>query len=140
MMAVLLAVCAPGGNSLGLAAGIFVVNRGAALVQCGLLIALLLSSRFLGLSWHPPAFGIALGVAVLTTFDLAMFSLRAEFTSATGKEILNLLTTGTYLICVLLWIGYLRVPEAEPDSSSLAVLPHDEVETWNTEFQHLLRD
>jgi hypothetical protein len=140
MMAVLLAVSAPGGNSLGLAAGIFVVNRGAALVQCGLLIALLLSSRFLGLSWHPPAFGIALGVAVLTTFDLAMFSLRAEFTSATGKEILNLLTTGTYLICVLLWIGYLRVPEAEPDSSSLAVLPHDEVETWNTEFQHLLRD
>jgi len=49
-----------------------------------------------------------------------------------------LLTTGTYLACVSIWTGYLLTPEPEP--VSLAVVPHDEVETWNTELQHLLRD
>ncbi len=108
------------------------------MVQSGLLLALLLFSRFLGLSWRRPAFGIALGLGIVTSVDLAMFALRAEFTSRAGAEFLNLLITGTYLVCVSIWIGYLLAPEPEP--ASLAVVPHDEVETWNTELQHLLRD
>ena len=136
---VLLAIYAPGGNSAKWYAGILVVNRGAAMVQSGLLLALLLFSRFLGLSWRRPAFGITLGLAVLTSLDLAMFTLRAEFASEVAAEFLDLLITGTYFICVSIWIGYLRAPEFEP-AASLAVVPPDEVETWNTELQHLLRD
>ena len=135
---VLLAVYAPGDNSAKWIAGIAVVNRGAAMVQCGLLISLLLFSRFLGLSWRRPAFGIALGLGILTSVDLANSALRAEFTSAVAADFLDLLITGTYLVCVSIWIGYLLAPEPEP--ASLAVVPHDEVETWNTELQHLLRD
>jgi len=138
VVAVLLAVFAPGGNTKWYA-GIFVVNRGAAMVQSGLLLSLLLFSRFSGLSWRRPTFGIALGLAVLTSLDLAMFALRATFTSKTGVEFLNLLIPCTYLICVSIWIRYSRAPEPEP-AASLAVVPHDEVETWNTELQHLLRD
>lgn len=137
VMGVLLAVYAPGGNSARFTAGIFVVNRGAAMVQCGLLLALLLFSRFLGLSWRRPVFGIALGLAVLTSLDLATFALRAAFTSEVARELLNLLITGTYLICVLIWIGYLLAPEFE--SASLTVVPRDEVETWNKELKQFLR-
>jgi hypothetical protein len=136
-MGILLAVYAPGGDSSRLLAGILVVNRGAAMVQCGLLLSLLLFSRFLGLSWHRFAFGIALGLGILTSVDLAMFALRAEFTSEAGKEFLNLLITGTYLVCVSIWIAYLLAPELKP--VSLTVIPHDEVETWNTELQQLLK-
>jgi hypothetical protein len=139
VMGVLLAVYAPGDNSAKWYAGVFVVNRGAAMVQSGLLLSLLLFSRFLGLSWRRPAFGIALGLGVLTSVDLATYALRAEFTSTVGGEFLNLLITGAYLVCVSIWIGYLRAPELEP-AASLAIVPHDEVETWNTELQHLLRD
>ena len=135
---VLLAVYAPGGNSVRWFAGVLAVNRGAAVVQSGLLLSLLLFSRFLGLSWRRPAFGIALGLGVLTSVYLANYALRAEFTSRSGADFLNLLTTGTYLVCVSIWIGYLLAPEPEP--ASLAVVPHDEVETWNTELQQLLRD
>ena len=108
------------------------------MVQSGLLLALLLFSRFLGLSWRRSAFGIALGLAVLTSLDLAMFALRAAFTSEAAAEFLDLLITGTYFICVLIWIGYLLSPELEPASPT--VVSGDEVETWNTELQHLLRD
>jgi hypothetical protein len=134
---VLLAVYAPGNNSVRWHAGISVVNRGAAMVQCGLLLALLLFSRFLGLSWRRPAFGITLGLGVLTSVDLAASALRAEFTSDLAREFLNLLTTGAYLVCVSIWVGYLRAPGLEP--APLAVVPQDEVETWNRELQHLVR-
>lgn len=133
----LLAVYAPGDSSAKWYAGVFVVNRGAAMVQSGLLLALLLFSRFLGLSWRRPAFGITLGLGILTSIDLATHAIRAEFVSAVAAEYLNLLITGTYLICVSIWIGYLLAPELEP--ASLTVVPNDEVETWNREFQQLLR-
>jgi hypothetical protein len=135
---VLLAVCAPGDSRFGFVSNILVVNRGAAMVQSGLLLALLLFSRFLGLSWRRSTFGIALGVGILTSVDLAMFALRAEFASAVAAVYLDLLITGTYLVCVSVWIRYSLAPELEP--ASLTVVSRDEVETWNTELQHLLRD
>lgn len=140
VVGVLLAIFAPGDNSAKWIAGVSIVTRGAAMVQCGLLLSLLLSSRFLGLSWRRPAFGITLGLGILTSVDLAVHAVRAEFSSDVWVPYLDLLATGTYLICVLIWIGYLLAPELEP--ASFAVVPHDynEVETWNTELQHLLRD
>lgn len=138
IMGVLLAVYAPGDSSARWHAGVYVVNRAAAMVQCGMLLSLLLFSRFLGLSWRRSAFGITLGLGILTSVDLATSALRAEFTGDITREFLNLMITGASFICVLIWIGYLLAPEPEP--ASLAALPHDEVETWNTEFQHLLRD
>ena len=137
VMGVLLAVYAPGNNTAKWYAGIFVVNRGAAMVQCGLLLSLLLFARFLGLSWRRPAFGIALGLGVLTSVDLATYALRAAFASEGAAELSDLLVTGAYLVCVSIWIGYLLAPELEP--ASLAVVPRDEVETWNKELQRLVR-
>lgn len=107
------------------------------MVQCGLLICLLLFSRFLGLSWRRPAFGIALGLGILTSVDLATSAIRVEFTSDGTRDFLNLLIAVASLVCVSIWIGYLRAPELEP--TSVAVVPHDEVETWNRELQRLVR-
>lgn len=137
IMGLVLAVYAPGNNSVRWHIGVSVVNRGAAIVQCGLLLSLLLSSRFLGLSWRRPAFGIALGLGILTSVDLATSAVRAEFAGAATREFLNLLVTGAAFVCVSIWIGYLLVPELKP--ASLAVVSGDEVETWNKELQHLVR-
>jgi hypothetical protein len=136
-ISVMLAVFAPGENGVRAIAGITVVNRGAAMVQCGSLLSLLLFSRFLGLSWRRPAFGIALGLGVLTSVDLAIYAVRAEFSSGIWVPYLNLLRTSTDFVCILIWIGYLLVPE--PESASPTVVSCEEVETWNTELQHLVR-
>lgn len=138
VMGVLLAVYAPGNNSVRWHAGISVINRGAAMVQCGLLLTLLLLSRFLGLTWRRLAFGITLGLGILASVDVAASALRAEFTSNAAWEFLNLLTTATYLVCVSIWTGYLFAPELEP-AASPTIGPPDEVETWNTELHNLLR-
>lgn len=135
---ILLAVYAPGNNTVRWHTGISVVNRGAAIVQCGLLLFFLLFSRFLGLSWRRAAFGIALGLGIWASVDLAVFALRAEFSSKAAVEVLDLLTSGGYFVCVSTWIGYLLAPELEP--ASPAVVSRDEVETWNREVRHWLRD
>jgi hypothetical protein len=143
---VLLAVYAPGDNSARWFAGVLAVNRGAAMVQSGLLLSLLLFSRFLGVTWHRPAFGIAVGLGVLTSVYLANYALRAEFTGEVAAGFLTLLTTGTYLVCVLIWIEYLWEPApitAGPDDTGVphdTGVPPDEVDTWNTELGHLLKD
>ncbi len=110
-VAVVLAVCAPGDNNVRWIAGLSVINRGAAMVQCGLLLSLLLFSRFLGLSWRRPTFGIALGIGVLTSVELAIRAVRTEFSSEVWMPYLDLLGTGSFLICVSIWIGFLLAPE-----------------------------
>jgi hypothetical protein len=141
--ALLLVTCAviscyvPVGNSIQLTASISVVNRAAAMVQCGLLLCLLLFSRFLGLNWRRMVFGIVLGLSILTSVDVATYALRPYSATETWKEFFNLLTTGSYLICVLIWLGYTLAPESNPVPE--IVVSHDEVEVWNQQLQHLLR-
>jgi hypothetical protein len=138
VIGVLLALYASGDNSVRWVTGVSVVNRGAVMVQCGLLFSLLFFSRFLGLPWGRPAFGITLGLGVLSSGALATYALRAEFISEGWMELLNILITGAYLACVLVWMGYFLAPEVKP--ASLTVVPDDdEVETWNRELQQLLR-
>jgi hypothetical protein len=66
-----------------------------------------------------------------------MFALRAAFTSEAAANCLDLLITGTYLVCVSIWIGYLLAPEL--GLASPTVVAHDEVETWNRELQQFLK-
>jgi hypothetical protein len=137
VISIVLAVYSPGNNTVRWQTGISVINRGAAMVQCGLLLSLLLFSYFLGLTWRRPAIGITLGLGILTSIDLATSALRAEFTSAATRELLNLMVTGSALACVSIWIGYLLVPE--PNPAPVTVVSSDEVETWNKELQRLAR-
>jgi hypothetical protein len=126
--------------------GVLDVNRGAAMVQSGLLLSLLLFSRFLGVTWRRQSFGIALGLAVLTSANFAIYALRAEFTGTAAAIFLNLLLVGTDFASVSIWIAYSWAPASitgGPDDTGgphdMGV-PPDEVDTWNTELGHLLRD
>jgi|SRR5208282_240721 len=134
---ILLAVLAPGGKSPRWLVGVVVINRGAAMVQTGLLLSLLLFSRFLGLSWRRHAFGITLGLGIMTSVDVATYALRAELVSWDWTRFLNWIITGTYFVCVSIWTRYLLMPELKP--VPVTGVPDAEVETWNKEFQHLLR-
>ena len=133
--ALLLAAYAPAsGNRL--MGGLFMASRGAAMIQCGVMLFLLCFSRFFGLSRRNYAFGIALGLGILATADLATFALRAELAES-WTPFLNSLTSGSYLICVLVWLGYLLAPERKPVLIT-SVSPKD-LEDWNSELQQLLR-
>jgi hypothetical protein len=112
-----------------------VFDRTASILQCGLLVALFGFSGYFGLSWRNHVFGIALGMGVLASVELA----SAAVLSATGSvfgSYLDLLRMATYHACVLTWIVYLWRPEVAP--SGLDRVPgHAELEIWGDELQHL---
>lgn len=132
VVGILCAVYAPGDDGAKLISGLAAINRGVAIVQCGLLVFLMCFSRLLGLSWRGFAFGIALGVGVLSSVDIAAFAIRAQGNSEEWTRALNLLTTGSYLICSLIWLGYILAPERK--ISVEANVSGDEVDNWNREL------
>src|SRR5882762_1574607 len=93
------AAYAPGEDGMWLIGGLAVVSRGVAVIQSGLLVFLLGFSRLFGLSWRGCAFGIALGMGVLSSVDLVTSAIRAQMVGEEWVKALNLLTTGSYLIC-----------------------------------------
>jgi len=130
------AVFAPGEDGGRLIGGLAVINRGIGIVQCGLLVFLMCFARLLGLAWRGFAFGIALGVGVLSGIDIATYAIRAQLVDEGWMRTLNLFTTGSYLICSLIWLGYILAPESK--TSVVTNVAGNEVDDWNRELQRWL--
>lgn len=86
------------------------LNFSANLTKIGLLLALILLTRTLGISWRSLPAGIALGFGISATAEIA------------GSALLSLLQRHAYIgidlirmvafhVCVLIWLIYLLLPE-----------------------------
>jgi len=134
LAAIALAVYIPAtGNRL--MGGLYMAARGASLIQCGVVLFLIGFSQFFGLSRRNYAFGIAMGLGLFSAADFATFALRTLLADS-WTSFLNDLTAGSYLICVLVWLGYLLAPERKP---VFATVSAKDLEDWNSELQQLLR-
>jgi hypothetical protein len=117
---------------------VFVVqllNRTASILQCGLLCALFLFAAHLGLSWRSHLFGIALGVGVLASSDLAASAI-SSLTGLVHHVSLNYFLLVAYHVCVLIWIYYLLAPER---SYAPKTLPQHDLDHWNVELERLIK-
>lgn len=113
-----------------------VLDRTASILQCGLLIGLFLFSGYLGLSWRSYLFGIALGMGVFASTDLAIFAIRSQTGDAYNNP-LNYLSMAVYHGCVLVWMVYLLSPE-RISQYKVKAIPENDLETWNQEIQRML--
>lgn len=80
------------------------LQRSVRLVQCGLILFLLLFSRFLGVSRRQHSFGLALGFGVFASVELALLVLAPG--GLLQRESVNLINTATYNLSILIWLGY----------------------------------
>jgi hypothetical protein len=110
------------------------LQQTASLVQIGLLVCLFAISAFLKLPWRNFAFGIALGIGIVAAVDLSAAVIKTHFGLA-GNQWINLATLGTYVLCVLVWMFYLWLPERV--QSAAPKLPEHDLEVWNEELQRL---
>jgi hypothetical protein len=128
-------------NSSGNSSGTFIfivhaLDRGASILQCGLLLTLFFLSRYLDLPWRSPMFGIALGVGIVASVGLVIAAIRTQL-GISGRVALDFTTMATYHCCVVLWLFYLLVPERRPQL--VTELPQTDLEVWNNELESLLR-
>jgi hypothetical protein len=115
----------------------YALDRAVSVLQCGLLISLFAFSRYFALSWRSHAFGIALGLGIFASVELATSSVWLHLGDF-GNRAVNLFTMATYHLCVLIWMFYLIRPE-EPTSYFSNPPPKHDLEIWNNELQRLVQ-
>ena len=102
-------------------AGLLSLERSVRVMQCGLVLFLLMFSRYLGISRRHRSFGIALGFGIFAAVELAVFGLRV--TGELNPTALTLASMSSYDVAVLTWLCYFAVPAAEQRRSETLLQP-----------------
>ncbi len=136
LIAVIVAASTSGTDSDKFLAGLFAMERSVELVQGGLLFFLFILSSSLGLQWKHHTLGIALGFGVVTSVDLAAFTLRAQL-GMVSHGILSLISSAGYDCAVLIWL--VTVYARKPVHQFNQQISRWDVEAWNHALEGLLR-
>jgi hypothetical protein len=137
IVAVVLVAYASGNETDQVTVALNAVDRTASIVQCGLLVLLVLLSRFLSFSWRSYVFGIALGLGIFASVELGVSAVRAHTTGVVPvNDFLTMFTMGVYHCCVLFWIITLLLPER--GASRVTVVPAHNLDRWNDALSRLL--
>jgi hypothetical protein len=113
LVALVVAASNAGSNISPITQAVVTAQRCVRVVQCGLILFLLVFSKYLGISWRQYSLGIALGFGGYATIELGAFALFA------GGQIQARTVGETQAVCyslaLLVWIGYaaLKSPERE---------------------------
>jgi hypothetical protein len=110
-----------------------ILERSIRVVQCGLIMFLLLFSRYLGISWRQRSFGIALGFGFYATIDLSLLALHLG--AHISQDVANLITMSAYILSIGIWIGYSAIKEASREDA-VHLLKSQRWEQSLTDIQH----
>jgi hypothetical protein len=91
------------------------LQRSVRIVQFGLILFLLLFSRFLGVSRKQISFGISLGFGLFAGTELMLMALNSG--GFVKQGLLNEINMVTYLMATLIWTGYSLWPVAARPAS-----------------------
>lgn len=103
------------------------LERSVLMMQCGLVLFLLLFSKYLGISKRHYLFGIALGFGINASVDLIINAVQSHF-GFMAVTTLRLISSTGYNIAALAWLTYTVMPA--PARRKAEVLPQSE--RWNS--------
>jgi len=109
----------------------------ANLIKIGLLLALLLFTRVLGISWRSLPAGIALGFGISATAEMAASALISQ-PGRTGYVTVDFIRMAAFHVCVLVWLIYIVWSKKEPSFSGNNV-QISELESHLQELQRIVR-
>ncbi len=131
--AIVVAARAPRDGTFPILSSIHLMDLSVSVMQSGLLLLLVGFSSCFSLSWRSLTYGIAFGLGIFASVDLATETMRAW---AGPVAAFDLVTMATYHCCVVIWLVYLLAPQAA--ESTIKELPENDLERWNAELQRLL--
>ena len=109
------------------------LQRSVRIVQIGLILFLLLFSRFLGVSRKQVSFGISLGFGLFAGVELMLMALNSGGFVMQGN--LNLVNMVTLILAILVWCGYSLSRKAV----RVAAVNHLQTQRWEqglADLQH----
>jgi hypothetical protein len=117
-------ISAMGSTNTGLgsvALGLLSLERSVRVMQCGLVLFLMMFSRYLGSSWRHRSFGIALGFGIFAVAEFVLLGL--QFASLIDRTTLNILNMGAYDAAVVTWLVYAIAPAAKQEPTAVLLQP-----------------
>jgi hypothetical protein len=116
MVAMVVAASTSGGAEDPFINGIMTLQRSVRVVQVGLVLFLLVFSRYLGINWKQKSFGIALGFGGFAGVELALIAWNYWGSNVHHQTLSTLINLSAYDLFVMVWIGYMfaRSPERVP--------------------------
>lgn len=100
-------------------AGITTLQRSVRVVQCGLVLFLLVFSRYLGTHWRQKSFGIAIGFGMFASVELSLVALNSS--AVLSQDMTSIINMVAYNATLMIWMGYMTVtsPERAPSTHML---------------------
>jgi hypothetical protein len=135
-VAVVSATSAPGGDFDRFFSGLLTLERSVSIVRGGLLFLLFLVHASMGLRWSATRLGIALGFGLLSSIELATFSLESHFGGAM-TSVLSLISSAAYNCAIVVWLFAVLRPANEHEPGLRPALW--DVEGWNRTLLELLQ-
>jgi hypothetical protein len=104
-----------------LTTAITTLQRSVRVVQCGLILFLLVFSRYLGTNWRQKSFGLALGFGAFAGIELSLVALSASAGNVFNQTLISFINMVAYNLTILTWSGYMlsKSPAREPATHML---------------------
>ena len=101
-------------------------------MQCGLVLFLLVFSRYLGTSWRQKSFGIALGFGGFASVELSLVAMHSVVANQTLSSFVNMVA---YNLTILIWLGYALVKSPAREQAAALLRPQRWEQSLN-DIQH----
>jgi hypothetical protein len=98
------------------------VQRCVRVAQCGLVLFLMVFSRYLGVSWRQQSFGIALGLGGAAAVELGTLALYAG--SPISQVTVHVINLVAYNLAILVWFAYLLLESPARTSEANLFISH----------------
>lgn len=122
LIAIMSAMGGSGNTGLGsVALGLLSLERSVRVMQCGLVLFLLMFSRYLGSSWRHRSFGIALGFGVFAVVEFVLLGL--QFANVISRTMMNIFNMGAYDTAIVIWLVYAIAPTPKAVSEPVLLQP-----------------
>lgn len=133
LVGLVIAASSPTSTETPLIQAIVTVQRCVRVVQVGLVLFLLIFSRYLGVSWKYRSFGFALGFGGYAATELTMFALHSS--NHASQNLVNFVDLMALNFTMLLWLAYCA-SKAAIASSAFKPLASERWEEGLSDMQH----
>jgi hypothetical protein len=123
------------GSARSIARGLMLAADATRIIELGLIMSLFLSSSAFGLHWRQNEFGIALGLGTCAAVELINVTLMPHLSPA-AAQVFGWVHGFSINFSLLIWLGYLLVPERAMSSGELP--KQAQLEQWNQAVMELI--
>lgn len=136
LVAVVIAMAVPANDPNPMLAAVMLFERSVLIVELGLVALLFALAKAMALGWRECVFGIAAGLSLFFSLDLAALTLRAHY-GPSAALVYSTFKSLAYMATVAVWTVYIYRSE-QSRNREIVPFQSEMLESWNSTVQQFL--